>query len=169
MVILWLICVLHSGTEFWKFLEFLNDKICVFVLLKLATLNLLTMLMGYFWRVLEDFPGESTKWLKFGIFTTPLQLLGKGKVMFELITKGKRLNQSCLGNVDFIRKSKRIRFGELQVDEPEWIHVLGEWKVPHSIRTEVPAVGTLSDSALYISSPSYSFVSLNILCNKVVI
>ena len=79
------------------------------------------------------------------------------------------MNQSCLGNADFIRKSERIRFGELQVDEPEWIHVLGEWKVPHSIRTEVPVVGTLPDSALYISSLSYSFVSLNILCNKAVI
>lgn len=63
--------------------------ISVFVLLKLATLNLLTMLMGYFWRALEDFPGEPTKSLKSGIFTTPSQLLGKREVMFELITKGK--------------------------------------------------------------------------------
>ena len=39
----------------------------------------------------------------------------------------------------------------------------------HSIRTEVPLLGTLSDSALYISSPSCSFVSLNILCDKTVI
>ena len=44
------------------------------------------MLMGYFWRALEDFPGEPTKWLNFGIFTTPSQLLGKGEIIFELIT-----------------------------------------------------------------------------------
>ena len=63
--------------------------ISVFVLLKPATLNLLAMLMGYFWRALEDFPGETTKSLKSGIFTTHSQLLGKREVMFELITKGK--------------------------------------------------------------------------------
>ena len=63
--------------------------ISVFVLLKPATLNLLAMLMGYFWRALEDFPGEATKLLKSGIFTTHSQLLGKREVMFELITKGK--------------------------------------------------------------------------------
>lgn len=66
--------------------------------------------------------------VKFWNFHHHLTTSGEGRDNIWINhSKGKWLNQSCLGNVDFIRKSKKIRFGELQVDEPEWIHVLGEW------------------------------------------
>ena len=66
--------------------------------------------------------------IKFWNFHHSLTISGEGRGNIWINhSKGKWWNQSCLGNVDFKRKSKRIRFGELQVDEPEWIHVLGEW------------------------------------------
>lgn len=81
-------------SPFWhrilKF-EFLDDKICVFGITKLATFKLINHVNGLLLRVLEDFPGEPIEVIKVWNFHHSPHNLGKGKVMFELITKGKMI------------------------------------------------------------------------------
>ena len=121
--------LLHSGTEFWKFLEFLNDEnrncLCI---TKTSYFKLINHVNGLLLESPWGFSRGTNQVIKFWNFHHSLTISGEGRGNIWINhSKGKWWTQSCLGNVDFTRKSKRIRFGELQVDEPEWIHVLGEW------------------------------------------
>lgn len=96
---------------------------------------------------------------------TPPTAEGREGLAFELIALRQRCNQPCLCN----EASIKIRTEGVQ-------RAAGLWTRPHAGRVadsklhgeEAPAVGTLLDFALSISSSDYSFVSFitNLVINQ---